>query len=192
MAGGGIDLPPATRMKQFGSPQSTEGFQKPGVNFMQTTTARPAANVFRLNRLFLAAIIFLFISASVFFAFRSLIPASHSSLMPISQSVLESKYGLHVSLIALTAAGGKIDLRLKMVDAAKARLLLQDSKNFPVLVAANGVVLSIPKDEKPENVDFKDNSNLFLLFPNTGGAIQPGAPVTLLFGDSALEPINAR
>jgi hypothetical protein len=78
---------------------------------------------------------------------------------------------------------------LKMVDASKARLLLQDSKNFPSLVTENGDVLSVPADEKPESFEFKDNSDIFLLFPNTRGVIQPGMAVTLQFGDTSLEPI---
>jgi hypothetical protein len=160
---------------------------------MQTTTTRPATSIFPLNKPMLTAIIFVFIMMAVIFSFRSQnTSVSHSTGSPISQSELEAKYGLRVHLIAVTAAGGKVDLRLKMVDAAKARLLLQDSKNFPSLVTENGVELSITADNKPENIDFKDNSNFFLIFPNTGGAIQPGTAVTLQFGETNLEPILAK
>jgi len=157
---------------------------------MQTKTIHPTASVFRLNRAFLTAIISLFILLVAFFAFHVFAPSSTAA--PLSQSALKAKYGLRVSLIAVTAAGGKVDLRLRMVDAAKARLLLQDSKNYPALVTENGVVLSIPIDEKSENIDFKDNSNLYLLFPNTGGAIQQGATVTIRFGETSLEPLKVK
>jgi hypothetical protein len=155
---------------------------------MQTTKIHPAPIGFRLNIFYIAAIILILMVG--FFAFRSLIiPAPHTTNVPIQQSTLETKYGLRINLIAVTAAGGKVDLRMKMVDASKARLLLQDSKNFPSLVTENGDVLSVPADEKPESFEFKDNSDIFLLFPNTRGVIQPGMAVTLQFGDTSLEPI---
>jgi hypothetical protein len=158
---------------------------------MQTTKIHPAPIGIRLNIFFIAAIFIILIIG--FFAFRNLIiPVPHSTIVPIPQSTLETKYGLRINLIAVTAAGGKVDLRLKMVDAAKARLLLQDSKNFPSLVTENGDVLSVPADEKPESFDFKDNSDIFLLFPNTRGVIHPGMAVSLLFGEAKLEPIMVK
>jgi hypothetical protein len=161
---------------------------------MQIATTRPAANAFRLNKLFLAAIIALFILTAGFFAFRSLgMPASRPALSPLSQNALEEKYGLRVNLIAVTAAGGMLDLRLKIVDAEKAKLLLQDKKNFPVLIAREGAVtLSASEETKSQVIDFENGSNLFVLFPNSGNAVRPGASVTLLFGETALEPLLAK
>ena len=40
-----------------------------------------------------------------------------ASTTVISQSALEQEYGLRVNLLALTAAGGMVDLRLKILDA---------------------------------------------------------------------------
>ena len=56
----------------------------------------------------------------------------------ITQSVLEEKYGLRINLIAVTAAGGMLDLRLKILDGEKARLLLQDKNKFPSLLVSSG------------------------------------------------------
>jgi hypothetical protein len=47
----------------------------------------------------------------------------------ISRATLEDKYGLQVRLVAVTAAGGFVDLRLKILDAEKAGSLLQKSSN---------------------------------------------------------------
>jgi hypothetical protein len=157
---------------------------------MRTSTTRPATYNFRFDKLFIGAIIFILILMAGLITLHSLgIPASHTTIPPISQSALEAKYGLRVSLIAVTAAGGKVDLRMKMVDSVKARLLLQDSKNFPSLVTSRGVVLSVPADEKPEGLEFKDGTDIFLLFPNTRGVLQPGMSVSLMFGETKLEPI---
>ena len=111
----------------------------------------------------------------------------------ISQSALEAKYGLRVNLVAVTAAGGMVDLRLKITDPEKAKLFLQDKKNFPVLLANDGTVtLNVSEETKSQPIEFVKDGNIFLLFPNAGNAVKPGASVTLMFGDVALEPLDAR
>ncbi len=108
----------------------------------------------------------------------------------ISQSLLAEKYGLRVNLMAVTAAGGMVDVRLKIIDGEKARLLLQDQANFPTLSVSDGsFTLTATSETKPEEIKFEDGGNLFLLFPNSGNAVRPGTYVTLVFGDTALEPI---
>ncbi len=142
---------------------------------------------------FVAVILAIVIALAGYFTLRSFnVLASHPIVAPVSQSVFEEKYGLQVSLIAVTAAGGKIDFRLKVLDAAKAQNLFKDKKNFPVLLTENGSVMQIPEEEKPENLAFGDNSNLLLLFPNSNGSIHAGSAVTLRFGDASLEPIKVK
>ena len=48
-------------------------------------------------------------------------PAARTTL---TAEQLEAQYGLRVNLLALTAAGGMVDLRLTVTDAAKAAALL--------------------------------------------------------------------
>jgi hypothetical protein len=111
----------------------------------------------------------------------------------ISQGVLEEKYGLRVNLIAVTAAGGMVDLRLKMIDGEKAKSLLQDKKNFPVLLASDGNTrLEASEDTKSQEIKFEDDGDLFLLFPNTGNVIKRGSSVTLVLGETALNPIDTK
>jgi len=108
----------------------------------------------------------------------------------ISQSLLEEKYGLRVNLMAVTAAGGMVDVRLKLIDGGKARLLLEDKANFPTLFVADGsFTLTATSEAKPEEIKFEDGGNLFLLFPNTVNSVKTGTYVTLVFGDTVLEPI---
>lgn len=106
----------------------------------------------------------------------------------ISQSAFESKYGLQISLIAVTASGGMVDIRLKILDGEKAKSFLQNPKNFPALFI-NGVILNVSDVTKAQEINFKNNSNLYILFPNTQNLVKADAPVTLLFGATALEPI---
>jgi len=111
----------------------------------------------------------------------------------ISQSVLEEKYGLHVNLVAVTAAGGMVDLRLKILDGEKARMLLQDSRNFPALYVGDGdITLNAPQDTTLQEIKFEDGGNLFLMYPNSGSAVTHGTAINVLFGNIALEPIHAK
>jgi hypothetical protein len=111
----------------------------------------------------------------------------------ISTSVLEQQYGLHVNLIAVTAAGGLVDVRLKVLDAQKAQALLDDPKNFPALkVADRDALLIASEDSRGQVPNLKDNGLIMILFPNTGSAAQSGSPVNVTFGDVQLEPIAAK
>lgn len=110
----------------------------------------------------------------------------------ISQSVLEEQYGLHVNLIAVTAAGGLVDLRFKIVDGEKAKSLLQNPDNFPSLWIQEGKVsLAVPEESRSQ-IEFENDGNLFLMFPNVAGLVKPGTPVSIRFGNTQLEPIPAR
>ena len=123
------------------------------------------------------------------FAFFSVKPAPPA----ISTNLLLEKYGLRVNLVAVTAAGGMVDLRLKIVDGEKAKLLLQDTKNFPVLAVPHAnLILTASEDARTQAIQFKDGGNLFLLFPNRGGAVKPGDPVQVKFGEVVVEALPAQ
>jgi hypothetical protein len=106
-------------------------------------------------------------------------------------SELEARYGLHVNLIAVTAAGGLVDVRLKAPDANKAKQLLQNGAPS-LLVDHSGVVLVAPDDSQAQIQYLQDDGPLFFLYPNSGNAVRPGDNVTVMFGDVRLEPIAAK
>lgn len=111
----------------------------------------------------------------------------------ISDSVLEEQYGLRVNLVAVTAAGGLVDLRLKILDGSKAKALLGDPNNLPaVLVPDKDITLELPDEAKSQEIRFEDDGNYFMMFPNTANAVKPGTPVNILFGNLQLEPIAAK
>ena len=112
----------------------------------------------------------------------------------ISEKALEEQYGLRVNLVAVTASGGMVDLRLKIMDAQKAKLLLQDQANFPALYVNDAsVILNASDDAKTQQIKFDDNNSLFLLYPNSRNAVKPGTPVNILFGKTImLETIEAK
>jgi hypothetical protein len=112
----------------------------------------------------------------------------------ISAETLADQYGVRVNLIAVTAAGGLVDVRLKILDAEKARLLLQDSSDIPSLLVGDGdAVLTAPEDATGQLLNnLIDDGNVFLAFPNVGSVVQPGMLVTVRFDEIGLEPITVK
>ena len=107
----------------------------------------------------------------------------------LSQKSLEEKYGLRVNLIAVTAAGGFVDVRLKITDGDKLKQLLADKNNFPTLSTQQGIILNAPSDLQSQEIKFITGGNLFIIYPNASNAVHANEPVTLSFGDIVTEPI---
>jgi hypothetical protein len=110
----------------------------------------------------------------------------------VSPADLEQQYGIKLDLVAVIAAGGLVDVRFTVIDKAKAEHVLHDSTQLPALfVEASGAVLrtSHPKAHK---MTILDGASYFLLYPNSGGAIQAGTGVSVVIDDIRLEPISAQ
>lgn len=149
----------------------------------------------RFNKYFFPVIAFILLLIAGFYTYsnfylRQSLPPSATL---ISQASLEEKYGLKVNLLAVTAAGGMVDLRLKIVDGEKAKLLLQDKKNFPVLLAGDQKTrLNTDDDTKSQAIKFDPEIGIFLMYPNGGNVVKPGSAISILFGDIQLEPVMVR
>ena len=113
--------------------------------------------------------------------------------VPISQKMLEEEYGLRVNLIGVVAAGGMVDLRIKVLDASKAGQLLTDRSAYPkLMVEGSGSVLTTSNDGEEQKLELENGGLLVSLFPNVNNAIKPGVPVSVAFGKIRLEAILAR
>lgn len=153
---------------------------------MQTAVAAPLPVSRFQGRFLVLALLALLAVLGGFFAFRT------ARATVVSADLLAERYGVRVSLVAVTAMGGFVDLRLKIIDAEKASLLLQAKENFPVLyVAENGTTLQLSPEAQP-NVELKDDGNLYVMYPNARNAVKPGTPVIVRFGSLGLEPIPAK
>jgi hypothetical protein len=148
------------------------------------------------GRYLFLAVIALIVIAAGFFAYRTWIAQpntpTQSSAGVISETELEEQYGLSVRLIGVTAGGGMIDFRLKMVDADKARQFLQDPANLPVMFVMESGAELLAADTMEDDITWEDGGILFMLLPNSGGEVQPGTPVVIKFGDLQLEPVPAQ
>jgi hypothetical protein len=114
-------------------------------------------------------------------------PAARSIATTITKDQLEARYGVRVGLLALTAANGMVDLRLKVVDAAKAAALL--ARTPTLRVQDSGVVLAAPEDGMPQSLEPVNGRTLFVLFPNSGNTVRHGTSVSVSFDTVELEPI---
>lgn len=113
----------------------------------------------------------------------------------ISNDQLEAQYGVRITLIGVSAVGGIVDFRYKLVDPAKAAALLHDPENAPVLTAVDsGLTLSPTKmgSRHHSQMGMKKGTAPFNFYPNVRNAVKAGTPVSVAFGKIKVEPIVAQ
>jgi hypothetical protein len=111
----------------------------------------------------------------------------------ISNDMLEQQYGIRVTLVAVTAAGGLVDVRYRIVDPVKAAQLVDEEHGgiMPMVYVGNGDVMLMPDSHMRDQKLIADRM-YFNLIPNTQNAVKRGSVVTIVFGDVALEPVLAQ
>jgi hypothetical protein len=149
-----------------------------------------------MGRTILIIAIILLLLAGGFLAYRvwsdRQTTANGSSAEVLSAADLEERYGLAVRLIGVTAAGGMIDFRLKILDSQKAQQFLEDPANLPRLIVAESGEALIVSEGLDDDIEWEDGGILFNFYPNDNGVVQPGTPVIVEFGTLQLEPIEAQ
>jgi hypothetical protein len=103
----------------------------------------------------------------------------------VTAAELEERFGIQMTLLAVTAGGGLIDIRFRISDAAKAADLFKPENLPTVIVPGRGVTIKPP--DAPDPGQLIDGQVYFLLYPNSGGAVRAGSKVLLAFGDVGLE-----
>jgi hypothetical protein len=163
---------------------------------MEETSASQAVDqTKRKKRLIIGAIALLLILAAFFLylAWRDrqviTIPAGVERL---AAADFEARYGLRVHLIGVTAAGGMIDFRLKIVDPQKAQHFLEDPTHLPELIDGKSGQALMASDGLDDDIEWTEGGILFNFYPNDNSLIKPGTPVIVQFGDKQLEPIEAQ
>jgi hypothetical protein len=119
-------------------------------------------------------------------------PATPATARVVTAADFQAEYGIRVDLVAVIAAGGLVNVRFTVLDADKAGHLLHDTAELPSLyVEGTGAVLrtSQPKAHK---MRILDGASYFLMYPNSGGAIQRGTQVSLFVDPVRLQPIGAQ
>ena len=120
-------------------------------------------------------------------------PAATSQATPHDPAQeVEERYGIRITLIGVTADGGLIDLRFRVIDPDKAQEMVQETENPLVLVAEHSGTKLAPVGRIAQNDSFVAGRIYFTLYPNAGGAIRPGDAVTVVIGDLRLEHLIAQ
>lgn len=101
---------------------------------------------------------------------------------------LAARYGIDITLIGVTAAGGMVDFRYQVTDTDKADLVIHDLDLFPKIVEEDtGATLVMRSLPHSHNQKLELGGNYFFLLPNGNNALHPGSSVTLVIGDVRVE-----
>lgn len=100
---------------------------------------------------------------------------------------LEQKYGLKVTLVAITAMDSFVDVRLKVVDPEKAMALLQ---NQAAILVNQDVLILAP--HLHTHWKLKQGKLHVMFFPTQNNTVHAGSEVSLVFGGVRVEPVVVR
>jgi pyruvate/2-oxoglutarate dehydrogenase complex dihydrolipoamide acyltransferase (E2) component len=103
----------------------------------------------------------------------------------------EVELGIQLAHVGLTASGGLVDVRFKVLDAVKAKALLADATNAPALIAGDMPPLAAPHHSL-RGARYAKGQIFYILYPNQRSAIQPGGEVTVALGPVRLGPVKAQ
>lgn len=144
-----------------------------------------------INRLALALGILVLIGAS-FLAWQLFGPEQQwePGTMPLS-SEIEEKFGVRFTLVAVTADGGMVELRYRVIDEGKAANFGHYTETAPMIIAEDTGEIVDVTIMGLHNHRVEPGRQYYVLYRNTGGAIESGRPVTIALGDLELEHVVA-
>jgi hypothetical protein len=107
-----------------------------------------------------------------------------------ASAAIESRYGMRVVQVGLTADGGMLDLRFIAVDPAKVGQLTAHHSPRPtvgmrLLVESTGTILST-EAMAPHGDGLRAGAEYFTIFRNDGNMLHEGSKVTLIVGSLRL------
>ncbi len=154
--------------------------------FTQTVTNQPR----RWDRLALlvALVLFLAALALVFILQSRTTPMSTESI----EAAIEDKYGIHISMVAVTAAGGVVDFRFRVTDPEKAEKYMHGPySELPILIAETDGTRIDPRTHI-HKANYEFGRTYYSIYRNPGGVIRSGSEVTVVLGDLRLNHVPVR
>jgi hypothetical protein len=104
----------------------------------------------------------------------------------------EEKTGLRLVRVAVTAGGGMIDLRLKVLDPDKAMIVHERSNPPTVIDEATGQAINRPWMEHSRGHHLHHDATYYQLLLNPGRVIKRGSHVTLVVGEVKLQHVTVQ
>ena len=110
----------------------------------------------------------------------------------VSGAGLAGRSGVRIAQIAVSGAGGLVDLRYQVVDPVRADVL-HDPATPPALISEeNGVVVHDLLMGHSHTGPFKGGQTYYLVFTNPGNLFERGSRVTVLLGDASIRHVPVR
>lgn len=106
-------------------------------------------------------------------------------------TAIEIQNGIQLAQVGIAASGGLVDVRFRVLDAAKAKALLSNQANMPMLVAGDKPPV-MPPHHALRGAKVAQGQLFYILYPNSRGLIQPGTEVSVAWGDVRLGPVTAQ
>lgn len=114
-------------------------------------------------------------------------------------SDVESKYGIHIQGLHLSAHGYILDLRYRVFDAKKAAPLLDAKKKVFLLDEAHNAKLGVPQSpviggmrQTSRNYVVYTDRDYFILFVNPGRAVRAGQALQLGLDDIKIGEVTVQ
>jgi hypothetical protein len=108
--------------------------------------------------------------------------------MPVSEEI-EAKFGVRFSFLAVTASGGMVELRYRVIDEDRAANFGHYTETAPMLIDGDTGKIVDVTIMGLHNHRVEPGRTYYVLYRNTDGAIKSGRPVTIQIGDLALEHV---
>jgi hypothetical protein len=110
----------------------------------------------------------------------------------VSASGLAEQSGVQLTRVAISGAGGLVDLRFKVLDPDKA-VALHDKATPPALVdEKTGVVVNELLMSHAHHGAYKPGVSYYLVFNNPGDWVHHGSKVTVLLGNAQVAHVVVR
>jgi hypothetical protein len=110
----------------------------------------------------------------------------------VSSAELAARQGVDVNLIAVTAAGGLIELRVQVTDPDKADAALRNPEERPALVAEGSGATLVMANPPHHRAHLELGGQYFFLLANAHNALHKGDRVTLVVGDARVEHLEVQ
>jgi len=121
---------------------------------------------------------------------ESVVPAPAGWARPaVTADDLGQASGVTITRVAVTAGGGLVDLRFRVVDPDRAHALHDPATPPAVVDERSGLVVHDLLMNHEHTGDFRAGVTYYLVFNNPGNWVRRGAEVTVLLGNAQVEHV---